>query len=66
MKQNLINFKSETKDTIEVSDKIFAAEKNEKLIHSVVDWQLSKNKKRLAKTKQRNEVIGSTKKIYAQ
>ena len=32
MKQNLINFKSETKDTIEVSDKIFAAEKNEKLI----------------------------------
>ncbi len=66
MKQNLIDFKSVTKDTMEVSDKIFAAEKNEKLIHSVIDWQLSKNKKRLAKTKQRNEVTGSTKKIYAQ
>jgi len=66
MKQNLINFKSTTKDTMEISDKIFAAEKNEKLIHSVIDWQLSKNKKRLAKTKQRNEIIGSTKKIYAQ
>ena len=66
MKQNLINFKSEKREIIEVSEKIFAAEKNEKLIHSVIDWQLSKNKKRLAKTKQRNEVIGSTKKIYAQ
>ncbi len=66
MKQNLINFKSTTKDTMEVSDKIFAAAKNEKVIHAVIDWQLSKNKKRLAKTKQRNEIIGSTKKIYAQ
>ena len=32
----------------------------------VVDWQLNRSKKRVAKTKQRNEVTGSTRKIYAQ
>ena len=32
----------------------------------MIDWQLNRSKKRIAKTKQRNEVIGSTRKIYAQ
>ena len=52
--------------TIEISERIFSAKVNEKLI-SHVFYSLNANAKlRIAKTKQRNEVIGSTKKIYAQ
>jgi len=39
---------------------------NHKLIKYVIDWQLNHQKPRTAKTKQRNEIRGSTKKIYAQ
>ena len=39
---------------------------NNRLLKYVIDWQLNHSKKRVAKTKQRNEVVGSTKKIYAQ
>jgi len=53
-------------DNIELSDKIFSVDPNKNVIQSVIDWQLSRFKSRTAKTKQRNEVIGSTAKIYAQ
>ena len=56
---------SKSKDLI-VSDKITGLKVNNKLLKYVIDWQLNLAKKRLAKTKQRNEVIGSTRKIYAQ
>ena len=56
---------SKSKDLI-VSDKITSLKVNNKLLKYVIDWQLNLSKKRLAKTKQRNEVIGSTRKIYAQ
>ena len=56
---------SKSKD-ITVSDKITGLKVNNKLLKYVIDWQLNLSKKRLAKTKQRNEVIGSTRKIYAQ
>lgn len=47
-------------------DKLFSAEINNKLISSVL-YKINANYKgRHGKTKQRNEVIGSTKKIYAQ
>ena len=36
------------------------------MIKSVIDWQLNHAKPRVAKTKQRNEIKGSTKKIVAQ
>jgi large subunit ribosomal protein L4 len=39
---------------------------NHKLVKFVIDWQLNHQKPRTAKTKQRNEVKGSTKKIYSQ
>ena len=39
---------------------------NYKLIKFVIDWQLNHSKPRTAKTKQRNEIKGSTKKIVAQ
>ena len=51
---------------IELSDKIFSLTPNEYVIQSLVDWQLNHFKSRTAKTKQRNEIKGSTKKIYAQ
>ena len=39
---------------------------NHKLIKFVIDWQLNHSKPRTAKTKQRNEIKGSTKKIVPQ
>ena len=66
MKKQVININSDTKESIELSDKIFSMKANKKLIHSVIDWQISRFKARTAKTKQRNEIRGSTAKIYAQ
>ena len=51
---------------IELSDKIFSLTPNKYVIQSLVDWQLNHFKSRTAKTKQRNEIKGSTAKIYAQ
>ena len=46
--------------------KLIALKINHKLIKYVIDWQLNHLKPRTAKTKQRNEIRGSTKKVYAQ
>ena len=51
---------------IEISDKIFSLTPNRYVIQLLIDWQLNHFKPRTAKTKQRNEIKGSTKKIYAQ
>ena len=51
---------------IELSDKIFSLTPNQHVIQTLVDWQLNHFKPRKAKTKQRNEIKGSTAKIYAQ
>ena len=66
MKFNLLNIDGGKSETINVSDKIMNLKFNHKLIKYVIDWQLNHQKPRTAKTKQRNEVKGSTKKIYAQ
>ncbi len=66
MKLQVINLEAKKSDNIELSDKIFLVDPNKNVIQSVIDWQLSRFKSRTAKTKQRNEVIGSTAKIYAQ
>ena len=66
MKLQVINIEAKKSDNIELSDKIFSVDPNKNVIQSVIDWQLSRFKSRTAKTKQRNEVIGSTAKIYAQ
>ena len=50
----------------EISEKIFSSGINNKLIAQVLYSQIANSKPRSAKTKQRNEVIGSTAKIYAQ
>ena len=66
MKFKVINIDGKKANDIELSDKIFSLKPNEYVIQSLVDWQLNHLKPRTAKTKQRNEVKGSTKKIYAQ
>jgi len=66
MKLNLLSLDGDKPGTIDVSDKIMNLKFNHKLIKYVIDWQLNHQKPRTAKTKQRNEVKGSTKKIYAQ
>ena len=66
MKLSLLNIEGSKSGTVEVSDKIMNLKFNHKLVKYVIDWQLNHQKPRTAKTKQRNEVKGSTKKIYAQ
>ena len=52
--------------SIEIAEKIFSAKVNEKLISHAFYSNNANAKLRMAKTKQKNEIIGSTKKIYAQ
>ncbi len=54
------------KGTIEVSDKIVSAKINDKLVSNVLYKTNANYKGRKAKTKQKNEITGSTAKIYAQ
>ena len=54
------------KDSIEIADKILAAKINKQLISYVLYKTNANYKGRKAKTKQKNEIIGSTSKIYAQ
>ena len=61
-KQNL----NGNKNQIEVLDKIFAAKINRQLVSSVLYKTNANYKGRKAKTKQQNEIKGSTSKIYAQ
>ena len=54
------------KQSIDVMDKIFAAKPNKRAISDVIFKMNTNLKGRKAKTKQKNEIIGSTSKIYAQ
>ena len=54
------------KVSIEVLDKIFASKINKKLVSNVLYVTNANYKGRKAKTKQQNEITGSTSKIYAQ
>jgi large subunit ribosomal protein L4 len=65
MKIDKINLDGK-KDSIEVLDKIFSAKINKKLVDNVLYKTNANYKGRHAKTKQQNEIVGSTSKIYAQ
>ncbi len=54
------------KESIEVLDKIFSVKINKKLISNVLYKANANYKGRRAKTKQKNEIKGSTAKIYSQ
>ena len=66
MKFPLLSIAGTKTDSIEISDKLVKLKVNHKLIKFVIDWQLNHSKPRVAKTKQRNEIKGSTKKIVPQ
>ena len=66
MKFPLLNIDGSKADSIEISDKLVKLKVNHKLIKFVIDWQLNHAKPRTAKTKQRNEIKGSTRKIVPQ
>ena len=65
MKIDSININGKV-TAFEISEKIFSSGINNKLIAQVLYSQIANSKPRLAKTKQRNEIRGSTAKIYAQ
>ena len=65
MKINISNIEAKGK-SLDVSEKIFSGNINKKLIAQILYSQIANSKPRLAKTKQRNEIKGSTAKIYAQ
>ena len=54
------------KASLEVADKILSAKINKKLVSNVLYKTNANYKGRKAKTKQQNEIAGSTSKIYAQ
>ena len=66
MNLKVLNIDGNKSKDINVSDKLTGLKVNNRLLKYVIDWQLNHSKRRIAKTKQRNEVVGSTKKIYAQ
>jgi len=65
MKINKINIDGK-KNSIEVLDKVFSARINKQLVSNVLYKTNANYKGRSAKTKQQNEIKGSTSKIYAQ
>ncbi len=65
MKINTVNIDGK-ESSIEVMDKIISSKINKKLVNSVLYKTNANFKNRKAKTKQKNEIKGSTAKIYAQ
>ena len=53
-------------NSLEITDKIFTNKVNKKLISEILYKNIANFKGRKAKTKQKNEIVGSTSKIYAQ
>ena len=65
MKIDKVDIKG-NKQSIEVADRVFACKINRDLISQVLYKSNANFKGRKAKTKQKNEIVGSTSKIYAQ
>ena len=62
----VLNLEGNKSQNLKISNDLMGLKVNNRLLKYVVDWQINHSKKRLAKTKQRNEIVGSTRKIYAQ
>ncbi len=62
----VLNLEGNESQNLKISNDLTGLKVNNRLLKYVIDWQINHSKKRLAKTKQRNEVVGSTRKIYAQ
>lgn len=66
IKVKTYNQKAESKDAIELSDKIFNVEINEALVHQAMVAQMSNERQVLAHTKDRSEVRGGGRKPWRQ
>ena len=62
----VLNLEDNKSENLKISNDLTGLKVNNRLLKYVLDWQINHSKKRLAKTKQRNEIVGSTRKIYAQ
>ena len=62
----VLNLEGNKSQNLKISNDLTGLKVNNKLLKYVIDWQINHSKKRLTKTKQRNEIVGSTRKIYAQ
>jgi len=62
----ILNLEGKKSQDLKISNDLMGLKVNNRLLKYVIDWQINHSKKRLAKTKQRNEIVGSTRKIYAQ
>ena len=62
----VLNLEGNKSQNLKISNDLTELKVNNRLLKYVIDWQVNHSKKRLAKTKQRNEIVGSTRKIYAQ
>ncbi len=60
------NLEKEQVDTLELKEEVFAVSQKPHLVHIVVRQQLARKRTGTAKTKQRSEIKGSTKKPYRQ
>ena len=59
MNIEVINIEGTKSKSVNVSDNLTGLKVNNRLLKYVVDWQINHAKKRVAKTKQRNESAGS-------
>ena len=62
----VLSLEGDKSQNLKISNDLMELKVNNRLLKYVIDWQINHSKKRLAKTKQRNEIVGSTRKIYAQ
>lgn len=62
----LKNWENKEVGKVKLSADIFSQENRSDILHRVVQWQLAKRRLGCHQTKERNEVSGSTRKIYRQ
>ncbi len=65
-KVKVLNLENKEVGDVVLSERVFQATENRELIARLVNWQLAKRRQGTHKVKERNEVIGSTAKIYKQ
>lgn len=62
----VVNLDNKEVGKAQLSTEIFGKEKRDDILFRVIHWQMAKARSGCHKTKQRNEVSGSTRKIYRQ
>lgn len=66
MKLKLISLEGKASGEVELNDAIFGIQPRTDIMHRVVLWQLAKRQAGTHKTKERNEIHGTTAKMYRQ